>query len=78
MRLSPTTLLIISAALLSGCVAAPQVEPRQTPPQKVVLVPVYVVPNCGLPKAGACQWIEPPAQGNTQHPAPQRVNGIAL
>jgi hypothetical protein len=80
MRQSPTTLLILSVALVAGCAAIPPVAPAQQtqPTQRVVRVPVYVVPNCNLPVAHACQWIEPPAGDDAQAPMPQRVKGIAL
>jgi hypothetical protein len=80
MRPLPSTLLMLCFALMSGCAAKPQAESQQSPPQaiKIVRVPIYVVPNCNLPVAHACQWIEPPANAVAEPVMPQRVKGIAL
>jgi hypothetical protein len=55
---------IVAAAfcigLISGCAftAAPPQPELVTDQKEVIRVPVYIVPNCGLPE-GVCQWIVP-------------------
>lgn len=46
----------------------------------VIRVPVYVMPNCELPRPAGCQWIDPPSRSTEQPPlyAPASVKGIAL
>lgn len=80
MRPSSTTLLILCFALVAGCAAIPPVAPAKPPlpTLRVVRVPVYVVPNCNLPVAPACQWIEPLAGDDAPAQMPQRLKGIAL
>jgi hypothetical protein len=73
----------LALAGLAGCTS---MEPTQrsdveTPHEVVVVrVPVFVMPNCDLPRQATCQWIVPPSRGAGQRPliAPAAVKGIAL
>lgn len=71
----------LAIAALGGCST---IEPNPSPEAEqeivVIRVPVFVVPNCNLPRSATCQWLEPPAQGAVRHQLQghRPVKGIAL
>lgn len=73
--------VFLAIAVLGGCST---IEPKPNPGAEqeivVVRVPVFVIPNCNLPRPATCQWLEPPARGAglPQLQGPLPVKGIAL
>jgi hypothetical protein len=81
MHTSQNLLIFLAIVAMAGCSTfeskqMPQVEQKIA----VIRIPVFVVPNCNLPRPGTCQSWVPPAKGavRSEPKGSLPVEGIAL